>query len=194
MKKIKHLLLAGIVMAIGFSAQAQEEKEIEKEKKESKFDKSRLFFGGNLGMSFGDMTFINISPQVGYQFSQYFAAGGGINFISSSFTIRDYNNNKLYKDSYSYAGLNVFGRVYPIPFLFAQVQPEYNYSWGKTKFYNGQPEIKQDGSFVPVLLLGAGAAIPAGRGRMIAMMQYDVIGDVRSPYGRNIFFTFGYNF
>ena len=102
MKKFKQVLLAAIVMAIVFPAQAQEEKEIEKEKKESKFDKERLFFGGNLGLSFGDMTFINISPQVGYQFSQYFAAGGGINFISSSYTIRDYNGDKLYKDSYSY--------------------------------------------------------------------------------------------
>jgi len=45
-----------------------------------------------------------------------------------------------------------------------------------------------------VLLIGAGAAIPAGRGRLMAMLQYDLIGDVRSPYGRNMFFTFGYNF
>ena len=188
MKNLRKIFFLGIVLAIGFSAKAQ------KEEKESKFDKSRLFFGGNLGLSFGDQTFINISPQVGYQFSQYLAAGGGINFISSSFTFRDFNGNKLYKDSYSYAGLNIFARVFPLPFLFAQVQPEYNYSWGKTKFFNGQQEIKLDGAFVPVFLVGAGAAIPAGRGRMIAMMQYDLIGNVRSPYGRNIFFSFGYYF
>jgi len=165
------------------------------ESKPHGFDKSKLFFGGNFGMSFGSQTFINISPQVGYQFSQYFSAGTGINFISSSYSIYDYNGDKLYKDSYSYAGLNIFARVFPISFLFAQVQPELNYSWGKTKFYyNNLPDLKLEGAFVPVLLVGAGAAIPAGRGRMIAMLQYDVLGDKRSPYGRNAFFTFGYNF
>ncbi len=188
----KTACISFFMLLFGFSVFAQSEEG--DEKKGSGFDKSRLFFGGTFGMSFGNQTFINISPQVGYQFSQFFSAGAGVNFISSSFTVRDYNGNKLYKDSYSYAGLNIFGRVYPIPFLFAQVQPEYNYSWGKTKFYNGQPEIKLDGAFVPVLLIGAGAAIPAGKGRLIAMLQYDVIGDVRSPYGRNMFFTFGYNF
>jgi hypothetical protein len=190
MKTRKSICLLVVVLFISVSMQAQ----VEEEPKKSGFDKSRLFFGGNFGMSFGSQTFINISPQVGYQFNQFFAAGTGINFISSSYTYEDYNGNKLFKDSYGYAGLSVFGRVFPIPFLFASVQPEYNYSWGKTKFYNGQPDIKLNDAFVPVLLVGAGAAIPAGRGRMIAMMQYDLIGDARSPYGRNIFFTFGYNF
>ena len=189
MKKTGFITLLLLFIVFSVFAQSQEGND-----RQGGFDKSRLFFGGNFGLSFGNQTFINITPQVGYQFNQYFSAGGGVNFISSSFTIRDYNGNKLYKDSYGYTGLNIFGRVFPIPFLFAQVQPEYNYSWGKTKFYNGQPEIKLDGAFVPVLLVGAGAAIPAGRGRLIAMLQYDVIGDVRSPYGRNMFFTFGYNF
>lgn len=190
MKGKSRLFLLVIVLFLNLSIQAQEEAE----PKKSGFDKSKLFFGGNFGMSFGDVTFINISPQVGYQFSQFFAAGGGINFISTGYMYRDYNGDKLFKDSYGYAGLNVFGRVYPLPFLFAQVQPEYNYSWGKTKYYNGQPDQKLGDAFVPVLLIGAGAAIPAGRGRMIAMLQYDLIGDPRSPYGRNAFFTFGYNF
>lgn len=125
-------LISIFILLMGFSVFAQSQEG--NEKQGGGFDKSRLFFGGNFGLSFGNQTFINISPQVGYQFSQYFSAGGGVNFISSSYTIRDYNGDKLYKDSYSYAGLNIFGRVYPIPFLFAQVQPEYNYSWGRQSF------------------------------------------------------------
>ena len=54
------------------------------EKQPFTFDPEKVFFGGNFGMRFGDNTFVNISPQVGYQFSQYFAAGAGVNFISSS--------------------------------------------------------------------------------------------------------------
>lgn len=191
MKKLKICTVFISALIVSLTSLSQETTE----PKPKGFDKSRLFFGGNIGMSFGSQTFINLSPQVGYQFNQYFSAGTGINYISSSYSIYDYNGDKLYKDSYSYAGLNIFGRVFPISFLFAQVQPEFNYAWGKTKFYyNNLPDIKLEGAFVPVLLVGVGAAIPAGKGRMIAMLQYDVIGDKRSPYGKNAFFTFGYNF
>jgi hypothetical protein len=158
------------------------------------FDPDRLFFGGNFGMSFGDFTFINITPQVGYRFNQYLAAGGGVGFIGTGFTQRDFNGNRIYRDSYYSAGLNLFGRVHPIPYLFVQAQPEYNYTWGRTKFYNGQAEAKLDGEFVPVLLLGAGAVIPAGRGSFIAMLQYNVIDNDRSVYGNRPFVSFGFNF
>jgi hypothetical protein len=188
-RQIRCLLLAAMFIVFAHSARAQAE-----ETETKGFDPDRLFFGGNFGMSFGDYTFINITPQVGYQFNRYLAAGGGLSFIGSAFTQRDYNGDKIYKDSYNSAGLNLFGRVYPIPFLFLQAQPEYNYTWGKTKFYNGLPEVKLDGEFVPVLLLGAGAVIPAGRGAFVAMIQYNVIDNDRSVYGNRPFVSFGLNF
>ncbi|MCU0381042.1 MAG: hypothetical protein MUE58_07610 [Chitinophagaceae bacterium] len=186
---IRSIFTAAILLAC-LHVQAQQEAE----EPQKGFDPERLFFGGNFGLSFGDYTFINITPQVGYQFNRYFAAGGGLSFIGTGYTYRDYNGDKLYKDTYNSAGLNIFGRVSPIPFLFIQAQPEYNYTWGKTKFYNGQPDIKLDGEFVPVLLLGAGAVIPAGRGSFIAMLQYNVIQNDRSVYGDRPFLSFGFNF
>ena len=36
------------------------------------FDKSKLFFGGNLGLAFGTYTIVNVSPLVGYQFTLNF--------------------------------------------------------------------------------------------------------------------------
>lgn len=185
-----YVICASIFLCSAQFAQAQAIEETDKRG----FDPDRLFFGGNFGMSFGDYTFINITPQVGYMFNRYLAAGGGVSFIGTGFTQRDFNGNKIYKDSYNSAGLNLFGRLYPIPFLFLQAQPEYNYTWGRTKFYNGQPEIKLDGEFVPVLLLGAGAVIPAGRGSFIAMVQYNVIDNNRSVYGNRPFVSFGFNF
>ena len=186
---LKSILTVFLLMA-SLAVCAQEEKAAPTKG----FDPSRVFFGGNFGMSFGDYTFINITPQVGYQFNQYLAAGAGIGFIGTGYTYRDFNGNKLYKDTYNSAGINVFGRVYPFPFLFVSAQPEFNYTWGKTKFYNGQSEVKLDGEFVPVLLVGAGAVIPAGRGSFIASLQYNVIQNNRSVYGERPFLSFGYNF
>jgi hypothetical protein len=45
------------------------------------FDPQRLVIGGSLGASFGNYTFVNVSPQVGYMFNQYITAGAGINYI-----------------------------------------------------------------------------------------------------------------
>ncbi|MFN8153994.1 MAG: hypothetical protein U0Y08_06860 [Bacteroidia bacterium] len=39
--------------------------------------KDRLFFGGNLGLYFGSLTYINISPTIGYRFSERIGAGLG---------------------------------------------------------------------------------------------------------------------
>lgn len=158
------------------------------------FDKSKLFFGGNFGLSFGNFTLINVSPQIGYRFNKTFAAGTGVNFQYSSFRTRYENSIYDYKESYGVAGLNVFGRIYPIDFVLLQLQPELNYTWGKLRFYNGAPEQKLDGKIVPSVLAGAGAAIPAGRGVFLAMLQYDLLQQERSPYGSRVFYNFGYNF
>jgi hypothetical protein len=155
----------------------------------------RLFFGGNFGLSFGNSTFVNVSPIVGYKINDYFSAGGGVNFIYSSFTTRDGAGNKLYTDSYGTAGLGIFGRVYPVKFLFAQARPEMNYVWGKIKYYGSAPsEMKYPGKWVPSLLLGGGVALPAGRGALLLSLQYDVVQDARSPYGTKPFVSVGFNF
>ncbi|TAH02857.1 MAG: hypothetical protein EAZ17_03160 [Sphingobacteriales bacterium] len=161
--------------------------------KKGGLDPSRLFFGGNFGASFGNFTFINVSPQVGYRITPSFSAGTGVNFI--------YQSNKInygsytQKSNYGYAGLNVFGRLNLFKFLLANVQPELNYAWGKISEDPGNFEVKQPGEFVPSLLLGGGVAIPTGRnGAMVAMIQYDVLQNDLSPYGKRAFVTFGFNF
>lgn len=154
------------------------------------FDKSKLFFGGNLGLNFGTYTIINVSPQVGYHFSPQFAAGAGVNYIYYGYN--DHYNQLKYAQSY--AGLNVFGRFYPIPQFFIQAQPELNYVWGKVKYYGSdQSASKIPTQFVPSLLLGGGAAIPAGRGAIVISVLYDVIQNVYSPYYHQAIYGLGYN-
>jgi hypothetical protein len=154
------------------------------------FDKSKLFIGGNFGLSFGDYTFINISPQLGYRFNEYFAAGAGVNFQYSS--IKSYYGD-VTRTSYGVTGLNIFGRVYPIKYLMLQAQPEMNYVWGNFKDYTQSTSEKIPGKPVPSLLLGGGAVIPQGRGAVVISIQFDVLHENQSPYGTQPIYNFGYN-
>ena len=190
MKKILILLLVATCVCQAVSAQ----EDVPAEKRG--FDRSRLFGGGNFALNFGNITIINVSPQLGYRFSRYLAAGVGVNAQYSSFkTINAYDGATFSRENYGVGGVNVFGRFYPIEHVILQVQPEANYVWGKIKYYNPAEQLKLSGKIVPSLLLGAGGAIPmGGSGAFIAMAQYDVLQSDRTPYGDKIFFNFGYNF
>ena len=191
MKKIILLLLLA-VSAMAQTAYSQGEPE---EAAPKGFDKSKLFFGGNFGLGFGSNTSsIIISPQVGYRFNSYLAAGAGVNFNYYSYKTY-YSGGLEAKTRFGYTGVNIFGRVYPIPYILIQAQPELNYSWGSIKYSDNSSTEKLKGQFVPSLLIGGGAAIPTGgNGALLLMLQYDVLQETRSPYGSKAFFTMGYNF
>jgi hypothetical protein len=157
------------------------------------FDKSRLFIGGSLGLSFGSFTAINVTPQVGYRFSDIFAAGVGVNYIYYNYRFYNVDGSLGERDVYSYVGMNVFGRVYPIRQFFIQVQPELDYVWGQTTFYNPTITSTLPGQFIPCLLMGGGAALPAGRGAIVLSVMYDVLQNPLSPYYHQAVFGFGYN-
>ena len=70
---MKRLMLCFLLLSAVQLTQAQYYKTDTVQKRG--FDASRLIIGGNLGLSFGDFTNINISPMVGYRISQLFAAG-----------------------------------------------------------------------------------------------------------------------
>jgi hypothetical protein len=156
------------------------------------FDKSRLFIGGSLGLSFGDYTIINVSPQVGYHFSEHFAAGAGVNYIYYNYKYYAADGSLYERDTYSYVGMNIFGRVYPIRQFFIQAQPELNYVWGSQKNYAYNVQSDLPSQFVPSLLLGGGAAIPAGNGAFTISVMYDVLQNSLSPYYHQAVFGFGF--
>lgn len=188
-------VLAMMIITGAQSALAQDDPDNGATPEKRGFDKSKLFFGGNFGLGFGTNTFVNVSPQVGYRFNDYFAAGVGVNFNYYSYKTY-YSDGSDSRTSAGYTGFNIFGRVYPIRFILLQAQPELNYSWGSIKYSNGNLNEKLPGQFVPSLLLGGGAAIPTGgrNGALLLMIQYDLVQDQRSPYGNRPFFSLGYNF
>jgi hypothetical protein len=191
--RMKKSLLFLLLFFAAMCSWAQDDAEKEEEKKG--FQKDRLFIGGNFGLTFGSYTFINISPQIGYRFNRYLAAGTGLNFQYVSLKEK-YSNGDLYrKTSQGVTGLNVFGRVYPINQFMLQVQPEVNYVFGKEKFYDTNPEqtYNLDAKIVPSLLLGGGLVLPSGRGSFIASVFYDVLQNESSPYSNKPIVNFTYN-
>jgi hypothetical protein len=189
---MKKQLLILCFLVLGSVALAQDEEPEEKKG----FQKDKLFIGGNFGLTFGDYTLINISPQLGYRFNKTLAAGVGINAQYISYKQRDYyTNDPLYKSSRGVGGLNIFGRVYPIQNIMLQVQPELNYVFGKEVYFQPPPkqEYNLNAEIVPSLLLGGGAVLPAGKGALIASVFYDVLQKDNNPYGRRPIYNFGYN-
>lgn len=156
-------------------------------------DRSRLFVGGNLGLSFGDFTYINVSPLIGYRFSELFAGGVQLNTQYESVKYYDGSNRTIRKDRYTMIGAGVFGRVYPIPQLFVHVQPEENFLVGKRKFYDGTPEAKYR-THVTSMLAGLGYAAPMGAtSEFTVMVLYDILQEPDSPYGNQPIFRAGVN-
>lgn len=135
---------------------------------ETGFQKDRLFVGGNFALTFGDVTLINVSPQVGYRFSKAFAAGLGLNGQYINQRLIAFSGQEVGRIRQGVVGLNLFGRVYPIENIMLQVQPEANYVFGNESLYGRNPETTRlDAAIVPSLLLGGGLVMPSGGGSFI---------------------------
>src|SRR5690349_1251602 len=103
MNKSVFVLLLAAIFSGGY-ASAQGPREGDPEPKKG-FDKSKLFFGGTFGLSFSNYyTLVNVSPQVGYRFNDYLAAGAGVNFIYSSEKYFDAYGNDAFRYNYGVTG------------------------------------------------------------------------------------------
>ena len=166
---------------------------------EGGFKKEKLFTGGSFGLSFGRYTYVNLSPQIGYRFNRLLAAGLGLNLRYLSVKEKNEYGNDYFKTSEGITGLNLFGRFYPVQDFFVQVQPEMNYRFGNTTYYRtiyNQPTnqtFKNDAEIIPSLLVGGGYSAPAGKGRFLITVLYDLLQRPTTPYGNQPFVTFGYN-
>jgi hypothetical protein len=197
MKKI----IVVLVLLNGFyTSFAQDENDFGEEKKGG-FKKENLFTGGNLNLGFSNYaTVIGLTPFFGYSINKYLDVAITTNYNYSSF--RDYlqYGDKLRLSIY---GPGTFVRIFPLKFLFTQVQYEYNfidYNYIPTEDYPiYQPE--KDHVNAHSLLVGGGYV--GGRQGIGSSFYYfsvmwDVAGASQSPYvdglGRAVpIFRAGYN-
>src|ERR1700749_3110994 len=93
------------------------------------FKKDHVFLGGAISLGFGSGSFaVGANPEIGYSVAKWLDAGLIFNINYYSQTLYDYAGpgQDLKTSSFNYGG-GAFLRAYPVPFIFLQLQPEYNW-------------------------------------------------------------------
>ena len=179
---MRNILLVALLF-IATSANAQNDEKQKDEKPDHGFKKENLFTGGSANLGFSNYsTVIGLTPQFGYSLTNWADAGITINVNYSS--QRDYleYGDKIRQTIY---GPGAFVRLFPVKFLFASAQYEYNFI--------KQNYIPASSNYAPFkgtvnansLLLGGGYA--GGRERSnntfyFISVSWDILGDKNSPY------------
>jgi hypothetical protein len=144
--------------------------------------KDRMFFGGNFAMSFGTITFIDVSPLAGAMITNRFSSGVGMTYQYFNDTRFIGGNNSLY-------GGRVFSRYNIFPNVFAHAE----YESLNLDIYNRITDRFERG-WVPGLLVGGGYFAPFGdRGGANITLLYNLLHDnFRSPYNQPFIIRFGF--
>lgn len=182
MKKF-FLFLIPVLMACAAIAQ---EEPAEEEKKG--FKKENLFTGGSISLSFFNNSFlVGANPVFGYSLNRWADAGILGNYTYTSYRDYFYVNDKLRQTIY---GGGVFLRLFPVRFLFAQGQVEYN--WIKLKYIPPPNGGLSETSNVSATSLLVGGGYTTGRDpdnkspyAYIAVL-FDILKNENSPYTDNL--------
>ncbi|MBA3706651.1 MAG: hypothetical protein H0W84_12350 [Bacteroidetes bacterium] len=105
-------------VALCANAQGQDSTMLPKHPPKERFW-DKVFVGGNIGLQFGTVTFAEISPLVGYRFTDKISAG-----IGATYQYYHYKD-KFYDFETNVYGGRVFGRYFFTDFLFAHAEYEY---------------------------------------------------------------------
>ncbi|MEQ9188659.1 MAG: hypothetical protein RLP15_13065 [Cryomorphaceae bacterium] len=118
----------------------QVESEDETPPKEEYKIKDHIRFGGNLGAQFGTITFINVSPMVGYQFNKRYMMG-----VRGTYMY--YKDQRYVQFSNNILGASAFGRFFAFENIFAHAEYE---------VLNGYFDRSGERVNLPFLYLGIG--------------------------------------
>jgi len=142
----------------------------------------KLYYGGNIGASFGSYTMVGIYPLVGYNITPKFSVGVKV--------LYEYVSDNRYAENYtgSNYGGSLFARFRIIPQLYLHAE----YSQISYDLYNSLGE--SDRTSVPFVFVGAGYRQNLGGAVWLnAQVLFDVLQDSNSPYSNwEPFFSLGF--
>lgn len=130
-----------------------------------------LVYGGNMGLNFGNVTSIGISPFVGYKVTPKFIPG-----IGASYTFIKFNFSNYPSESMQIYGGSIWSRYYVLENLFA---------YGEYEVLNGEwdpyyrPNVRYN---LNSTLLGGGYQQSFGGLSSYVLVLYNVTQDADSPY------------
>lgn len=131
------------------------------------FDLSKLYLGGNLGLLFGSYTYIEVSPSIGYWFTERFTGGANLSYRY----FEDRNEPRWSTNTY---GGGIFGRFFPVDYAFAHVEFEsLNGDWVP----GFRPRY-----WINSIFIGGGYAQRFGNGFSAIMLLYNINNSVFNPY------------
>ncbi|GGZ36759.1 hypothetical protein GCM10007049_32670 [Echinicola pacifica] len=158
-------LLAGLFLVLSVTKSYSQIEYYEDEEQKVPFS-DRLYFGGNLGLQFGYLTYIEVSPLVGVMITERYSAGAGITY--------QYLEYKDYGTSSNVYGGRLFNRYNISPNIFAHA--EYESLNVEAYRRNDAGILVSEREWVPGLFLGGGYFVPFGRrGGMNFTFLYNVL-------------------
>jgi hypothetical protein len=131
----------------------------------------KIYYGGTLGLSFGDYTRISITPLIGYKLKPFLHIGGKATY--------EYIEDSRYSEkmtSSSYGG-SIFSRLMPQRNIYFHAEFAYiNYEYQVS-------DSESDRYWVPFLYVGGGLVKQLGKGvSAYVEVLFDVLQDDKSPY------------
>ena len=136
-----------------------------------KFDKSKMYYGGYVNLSFGKYTVIGAEPLAAYKLTPKLSLGVKLSY--------EYVKDKRYDEDYSTSnyGYSIFSRFRITPGFYAHA--EYSHRSYELFYLNGESERK----WVPFLYLGGGISQPVSKNTWFnAQVLFDVLQNENSPY------------
>jgi len=123
------IVLITSIIALSNRVYAQERINLDQSNKPPFMD--RLFYGGSLGLQFGNVTLVDISPMIGYKLSKRVGFGISPTYKYYGYKYLDYTSGTYMNEKTNVFGGSLFARAIVYQNIFAHA--EYEYLTYKTK-------------------------------------------------------------
>ncbi len=134
--------------------------------------RERVYYGGSVIFSFGDVTRIGVYPMIAYKFTPKLSLGMEVGY------------EWLKYDDIDQSGSNYGGSVFSIYRLLPQIYARAEYQLTNYEIFTSPTTSERD--WVPFLLLGGGLSQQVGPGTWAYLeVLFDVLNDDHSPYDKN---------
>lgn len=167
---MKQFFLATFFLFVFSQSVAQQQQPVQPTARPA-FDWSKVFVGGNMGLQFGTITLVNISPLIGYKITDRLSAG-----ITTTYIYYKYNTINFSSSIY---GAGVFARLNILENVFGHAEYEvlnvdsYDFPGTRTNIEN--------------IFVGGGFSQPIGANSSYTIMALWNLGDSKySPYSNPI--------